>query len=419
MDDRAMSSKKNLPSFDDRNAPVAEVNRIETLDFLRGFALMGILIVNIQAMAMIGSAYSNPTAYGDYTGLNRIVFLLTFFFFESKMMSIFSMLFGAGIILMTDRLAKKSNPSCWIHFRRMFWLLLFGLAHAHLIWYGDILYTYALCGVLVYFLRRLAPKYLLTMGTVAILVPFGVAMMLDAGMNLSDEFFAEMEQNWKPDQMAIDAELAAYRGSWLEQMPTRSSTALSFELFLFPMMFFWRASGLMLLGMAFYKTKMLTGEWSMRRYQIGAILGLGIGWALAAVSLYWCESNDWALKSSMFEGSQFNVLGSVVAAIGYICVGCMLCKINWLPAVRHAFGSAGRLALTNYLMQSVLVTLVFYGHGLGYFGYMSRLEQFGVVLTIWGLQLVISPIWLSKFRFGPAEWLWRSLVYWKVQPLLR
>lgn len=414
-----MSSKSNLPNLDDRIAPVAEVNRIETLDFLRGFALMGILIVNIQAMAMIGAAYSNPTAYGDYSGLNRIVFLLTFFFFESKMMSIFSMLFGAGIILMTDRLAKKSNSSRWIHFRRMFWLLLFGLAHAHLIWYGDILYTYALCGVLVYFLRRLSPKYLLAIGTAAILVPFGVAMMLDAGMNLSNEFFVEMEQNWKPNQMAIDAELTAYRGSWLEQMPTRSSTALSFELFLFPMMFLWRASGLMLLGMAFYKVKMLTGEWSMRQYQIGAMLGLGIGWALAAVSLYWFESSDWALKSSMFEGSQFNVLGSVVAAIGYICLGCMLCKINWWPAVRHAFGSAGRLALTNYLMQSVLATLVFYGHGLGYFGYLSRLEQFGVVLAIWVFQLVVSPIWLSKFRFGPAEWLWRSLVYWKIQPLLR
>jgi uncharacterized protein len=165
--------------------PVSEPERIGSLDVLRGFAVLGILGMNIQSFAMIGKAYVNPNTYGDMSGANYWVWLLSHIFFDQKFMTIFSMLFGAGIVLMTQRQEASTGKSAKVHYRRMAILLIFGLIHAYVIWYGDILFTYALCGMVAYLFRRRRPWLLITLGILLIAVHSG----FNAGIHWSMQYW--------------------------------------------------------------------------------------------------------------------------------------------------------------------------------------------------------------------------------------
>ena len=196
---------------DGRNTgPVAETARIDAIDVLRGVALLGILLMNIQSFAMPQAAYFNPTAYGDLEGANLYVWVAGRMLADQKFMAIFSMLFGAGIVLMAGR-ADARGDARQVHYRRMGWLLVIGLLHAHLLWSGDILFLYAVCGMLVYPLRRQPPGRLLALG--AGLLAVGSAYSIASGVSFphwpEDERSAFTADMWQPSAAAIDAELAA------------------------------------------------------------------------------------------------------------------------------------------------------------------------------------------------------------------
>ena len=226
-------------------APVAEAGRIDSLDVLRGVAVLGILVLNVQAFAMPWAAYFNPTAYGDLEGANLYVWVAGRMLADQKFMTIFSMLFGASIVLMTDR-AEGQGDARRVHYRRMGWLLVIGLVHAHLLWSGDILFLYAVCGMLVYPLRRQPPGRLLVLG-VALLA---IASAYSVGTGLSLPYWTEearsvfTQEVWQPTPEMIEAELATYRGGWLVQQPVRSAGALEFETFALITWGLWRAGGL-------------------------------------------------------------------------------------------------------------------------------------------------------------------------------
>ena len=150
--------------------PVRATERIVTLDVLRGFALFGILLMNIQSFAMPEAAYFIPAAYGDLTGANRVVWWFSYLFADQKFMTLFSMLFGAGIVLMTAKAEQSGRPTLGLHYRRMFWLLVIGLMHGYLLWSGDILALYAICGFIVYWFRRWPPRRLLIAGLIVFAV---------------------------------------------------------------------------------------------------------------------------------------------------------------------------------------------------------------------------------------------------------
>ncbi|MEM7454393.1 MAG: DUF418 domain-containing protein [Planctomycetota bacterium] len=402
------------------NAPVKKSERILSLDVLRGFALLGILIVNVQSFAMIGAAYNNPTAFGDFEGLNFLVWLITYVFFDSKMMAVFSLLFGAGICLMFERSQQQSGSSAWLHYRRMFWLLLFGLAHAHLLWYGDILFTYAVCGMIVYWCKRFTPFWLTFTGVLLLLVPAALFAFFQLTIGyMPEEQVVQMTADWTPNQKAIDTEVATYSGSWLTQMEYRPFVALMMETFIFGILFFWRASGMMLLGMALFKWKVLNASRSTGFYVRMAAIGLGLGFSIIGYGVYFNLENEFAFNPTMFGGALFNYVGSVFVALGYVAVVMLACKHEVVTWFTRSLQAVGQLALTNYLMQTIVCTTIFYGHGLGLFGSVSRSGQLAIVGSIWIAQLLLSPIWVKKFRFGPFEWLWRSLAYWKIQPMRR
>ncbi|MCK7592057.1 DUF418 domain-containing protein [Pseudomarimonas salicorniae] len=393
-------------------APLTSAERIDSLDLLRGFALLGILLMNIQVFAMPGPAYTNPSNYGDLGGVNLWVWVLTHILADQKFMSLFSMLFGAGVCVFTERAMEKTGHAAALHYRRTFWLLVFGLIHAHLIWYGDILYSYALCGLLLYLFRRLSPRALLIWSAVFLLVPAVYSGFIQWAMPyIPAEAKAGMMQSWAPPAEKIQAEVSGYQGSWIEQQSQRHQSALMLETVVFAIHFFWRAMGMMLLGMALYKLGVLSGRrppaFYTRMLLIGAILGI----SLSAWGVHWNFSHGWSLEASMFGGSLFNYFGSIALALAYVGLVIRLYQAQAAVGLQQRLRAVGRMAFSNYIAQSLLCTFVFYGFGLGLFGQVERWQQLLVVLAVWTLQLIWSPIWMRHFLFGPLEWLWRALSY--------
>ena len=398
-------------------APVARTDRIVAIDVLRGFAVLGILIVNVRGFATVSAAYLNPAVGDGLAGASLWVWAATSLFAELKFISIFSVLFGAGMAMTADRMARRGLPATGLHYRRQLWLLAFGLAHAYLIWHGDILVAYALCGFLLYPLRNARPRALLIAG--ACMVTVVVALWLAVGLSIPSWPEAEraaMEADWSPPPVELAAETAAFRGGWLDQMPYRAREALGLQTMVFLVYFLWRAGGLMLVGMALYRLGVLSASRSSAFYRRTAAVGLAAGLPLAAVGIAYNVNAGFSLERSMFQGTLFNYVGSLGVFMGYLALVMLAVQSDLLPRLQRRLAATGRMALTNYIAQSVLCALFFYGHGLGMFGRVSAVGQAVVVVAVWGLQLAWSPWWLRRFRFGPLEWLWRTLTYMRRQP---
>jgi uncharacterized protein len=390
------------------------------LDALRGFAVLGILIMNIQSYSMIQAAYINPTAYGDLTGINRWVSVLSHLFADGKFMAIFSILFGAGVVLMTSRVEAKGRGSASLHYRRTFWLIVIGMIHAYLLWYGDILTAYGVCALLIFLFRKVSPKWLLVIGLISVSVSSLIYLFFGVSLPYwPAEGYQNVLQAWKPTAEIVSQEISSYQGSWLEQMTPRAPAALMFQTFLFAIWVGWRAGGLMLVGMALFKWGLLTAQRSKRFYSTLAGIGFGLGLPLVIYGMARNYQASWSFDYSMFIGNQFNYWGSILIALGYIGVIMLICKSTYLRRISARFAAVGRMALTNYLMQTIICTTIFYGHGLGLFGQIERSGQILIVFGVWVFQLWASPIWLRYFRFGPAEWIWRFLTYSRLQPVRR
>lgn len=393
-------------------------NRITSLDVLRGFALLGILLMNIQSFSMPGAAYLNPYAYGDIQGANYWVWLSSHVLADQKFISLFSMLFGVGILVFTQRLENKGTSAAKLHYRRTAWLLVFGLIHGYLFWYGDILYSYAMCGFIIYLFRNLSPRTLYILGLISIAI--SSLINLATGLSISHlptEAIAGINESWKPTNELMQQQIKSYTTSWVSAIQHRFEETIFMQSYVFLTTFIWRAGGLMLIGMALYKQGFFTLKHSNRYYFICASISglIGIG-----LTLYGIEQNlqhQYSLQFSMFIGSQFNYWGSVFLAFGYANIVMLMVKNHQLVTIQKRLAAVGKMAFTNYILQTVICTTLFYSFG--YLGQFSRVEQFVLVMVIWLIQLIISPLWLAHFKFGPLEWLWRSLTYGAMQPFKR
>lgn len=400
------------------NQPIQPKERIVALDFLRGFALLGILLMNIQSFAMPFSAYFNPTTFGDLTGINLGVWTFSHIFADSKFMTIFSILYGAGIILITQKAEEKGNRPGRLHYSRTFWLLVIGLFHAYILWYGDILVLYAVTAFIVFLFRRISPRWLLIWGTVTLMI----GSLITLGLGASYSFFppevqADFVSAWSPSDAVLAAEVEAFQGGWLQQQGHRAEKSLDTQTSGFFFWGFWRAGGLMLLGMGLFKMGVLTARRTKSFYRNMLLVGFATGFPLIIVGLVTSFNSGWSLEYARFAGSLFNYWGSIGVSLGYIAAVMLIAQSGRGQALVDRFAAVGRTALSNYLLQTILSILVFYGFGLGLFGQVERFGQLLVVLGIWAVQLIISPIWLRYFKFGPVEWLWRSLTYGKAQPM--
>ncbi|WP_339102704.1 DUF418 domain-containing protein [Haloterrigena salinisoli] len=391
--------------------PTPPSDRIVGLDVLRGVALLGILLVNVRVFSMPSVVLTNPTTYGDLTGANYWVWFVGHVFGQQKFLTIFTLLFGGGVVLFTRSAEKRGRSAVDVHVRRSVWLVVAGLAHAYLLWYGDILVAYGICAIVVGFLRDHDARDLAAFGLALLAVP----SLLEVASGLTTDP-AAIADSWRPAEAVLRSEIETYRSGWLAQLDHRVPTAFQRQTSGFFGYSAWRVTGSMLLGMALFEWGVLTNDRSSRFYR--RLIGVGAVSGLAAIlaGVWYIEANDWAAGAALFW-RQFNYWGSFPLAGAYIGIVMLFCR--WRPAglATRALAAVGRTAFSNYILQTVLATSIFYGHGLGLFGRLTRVEALGVVLLIWAIQIPLSVLWLRYFRFGPLEWLWRVLTYGELQPL--
>ncbi len=382
--------------------------RLESLDTIRGAAVLGILVINIQLFAMPVAGLLSPTLLGGFEGWDYAVWAVGHVLFEGKFIALFAALFGAGALLLAERHRAGGIDPWIVHRRRMLALGAIGLAHGTLLWMGDILLIYAAMGLLAFLFIDRSPRALMIWGAALYTLPILLTMAAGWGLTLLPTAgFIQLASASPPVHEEITAAIEAYQSGWLAQMEQRLPEALTRYLVGTPARLGWLTLGCMLVGMAAYKNGFLTGAWSQRAYARVAGLGLGIGVPLSVLGILYREWRDWELLSGFFISTQLNQLAVPLVAAGWAALILLAFQRGWFGRLHWPVAAVGRTALSSYLLQSVLCTLVFYGHGLGLYGELDRPAQMLVVLCVWAILLTAAPLWLRLFRMGPAEWVLR------------
>jgi uncharacterized protein len=402
--------------------------RILTLDVIRGVGVMGIFSVNVIAFAMIEAAYINPAAYGGHTGANLALWAANMVLIDGKMRSLFSMLFGASMLLVIERAEAAGQPGWWTHFRRMIVLLGFGILHYYFIWFGDILSLYAVSGLIAFSFRHLPVEKLAALGAAFLVGHMMLFLFIIQGQYQADiaahaagagktaiQAWNEGLGSFYPSLAAIAKDKALHLGSYgafVHHNLANWDSLLQDNLPFIP-----ATVGLMLLGMAGYRSGFLTGAWPDSGYRrlvppalvIGAIGG-------GAVVAFDIGSHFYVIAVA---GGFIDAITPFITimAVGYAALIVLLSRSHGPLTQRIA--AAGRCAFTNYLGTSIIASLVFNGWGLGLYGSLSRWQAWLLVPAVWAIMLAWSKPWLDHFAYGPFEWAWRSLARWKLQPMRR
>ncbi len=423
--------------------PTTGQTRYASLDIVRGVAVFGILLMNIHGFG--GSM--GPELFRDNgdAGANWWAWMVMATVFEGTQRTLFSLLFGAGVIILTER-AERSGAGIGvadIYYRRNLWLIAFGMLNSYvLLWSGDILYFYGLVALFLFPFRKLSPRALILTGLAAMSVSVGLDVLdgrevqtqhaafmeaqaaQEAGGELSKEQEDALEawpkavKDYKFDPEHYEKRLEAYRGSYtdifvfnLPELKNAHGNITYRFLFLDAFM-------IMTIGMALMKLGVLTLERSTRFYVLMMLGGYAIGLPINAWEVFQYASNNFSFLADSHTWWSYH-LGRLFTALGHLGLLLLFVRSGILAGFQERLAAVGRMALTNYLMHSVIAAFLFYGFGLGLYGHLDPRELYVVVGFICLFQLLISKPWLDRYRFGPAEWLWRSLTYMKTQPMRR
>ncbi|MCO6359287.1 DUF418 domain-containing protein [Roseivirga pacifica] len=402
-------------------SPISTGKRVATIDILRGVAVLGMLAMTIQSFAMPMSAYLNPSTYERLSGNDLYVWLVSHVFADQKFLGIFSLLFGASIIMLSQKAQKEHLRSTDLQYKRFVYLGLLGLIHAYLVWYGDVLFMYAVCGLLMFIFRNKRTAVQLRAGIIFLAIGSAISLLLGYSVALWEpgEYEVRRAQIWDQPAQVMADEIEGYHSNWERQILTRAPQAFRLQTSEFLLRYFWKISGMILIGMALYKRRVFKGKHSKKYYLKMIIYGMGIGLPLVAGGVFIDFLFNWDYRISYFFTSQLNYWGSVLMSLGYVGIIVLFCKASTRSFLAKRLADVGRMSLSNYLLQSILCGFIFYGHGFNLFGDLDRSAQAVFVLAIWVVNIVFSSIWLKYFQFGPFEWVWRSLTYGKVQPLAK
>ena len=390
-------------------APLPAHQRWPTMDVLRGVAILGILPVNIYSFGLPEFAILDPALFDSGPMSDRVARWAPHLLAELRFISIFTMLFGLGVWISAERSAGAGAASR--HYRRMLALLGFGLIHAYVFWYGDVFVLYALCGLLLYPMRRFSPYRQMGLGiggiALSVLITLGFAGLYfitppDARHELNAAFVYTQDD--------MEHEIASYRGTWMEQNVFRWHSAS----YLQTVGLFWFAPetlGLMLIGIALGRWGVFWGNWSIRRGFVLAVLLIASGVSLTLLGRAISDHYDDQPMPQMLLGGLPNLIGAPLSAVGY-ALG-VVCVVRTMPPNEplRTLALLGRTALSNYLLQTLLCTTFFYGHGFGRFAMFSPAQLIRVVIGVWIIQIVLTRFWCARYDIGPAEWLWRLVSY--------
>jgi len=424
--------------------PVAGKERLASVDTLRGFAVLGILVMNICAYGLPHMAYSNPTVIGGFTGIDRLAWWISHLFFSFKVMPIFGMLFGAGLMLMYERYMPERISFRRFWYRRILWLMLIGTVHGYLLWVGDILFLYSICGLFLYLFRKKSAKKLFILAAIFYIIVFipGLAggyyfgtvrdtilpeieRKIEAGeeVTASEEAhrkrWDETKKHYDPSAEQLEKNIATYRNGYMGIVRNRAPLYFATTTIMLIIGSFWPTMGLMLAGMAFMKLGVFSASRSKRYYLILAVIGYGAGLPLAYLSARGMIAHDFSFVEKFRIDSPLNHLGGPLVALGHIGLVMLACSYGILGGLRKRLAAAGRMALSNYIGQTLICTTIFYGYGLGLYASIGKAWLMLFVVGVWIVELIVSPLWLGRFRFGPLEWLWRTMTYGHRQPMRR
>lgn len=422
--------------------PVQRSERISSLDVLRGFALLGILLMNIVGFALYFSAYDDPTVAGGATGANLGVWVVMHILAEGKMRCLFSMVFGASMILLTARMEERGAAAASgdVYYRRTLWLMLFGIVHAYLLWLGDILYPYALCGLALFPFRRMRPRNLLIIGGALVLLQASGTIFYGFKLQQTIEKARQAEQAQKQGKKPTDEQTAAkkewdetrdrlkptpeilkkdaegWRGNFFQVVKTRAKLVSHWHQAAYYSPNYWDMWSMMFIGMGLMKFGVFNAARSYRFYARLAIIGYAIGISVNSLTAWQTIRSNFDLTTRIFSYSTYD-LGRLSVAMAHLGVIMIVCKAGALRWLRSSLGAIGQMAFSNYIFQSVVCSTIFCGYGFGLYGKLQRYQLYYVVAGIWVLQMIASPMWIRRYRMGPLEWCWRSLTYWQRQPM--
>ena len=429
-------------------APAKLSQRIPALDILRGVALLGILMLNIEdfagseGLSDIPVGLAKAAFVGWHAHLDWTIVIFKWLFAEGRMRGMFSMLFGAGVILLTERIEQRAGQgkAAGVYYRRNLWLLLFGLIHGFVIWFGDILVDYSVMALLfLYPLRRLGTRTLivggltiwLIGGTVTRIHAAHVVEILhrdaqltaarEAGQNASQAqqtLLAASQNEQQAKAAALTEDIRKGQLGFLDGWPHRIEAERDWLWAKFSSLRFVEWLGAMITGMGLYKAGFLTNRRPVREYVAVAIAGYAVALPLTLIGL-------WHLYQAGFTTAA-DARWMRIPYTAELCAGALantsflllLIRNGKLKAVFLPLAAVGRTAFSNYILTSIICQTIFAWGPWKLFGQLEFYQWYLVVAGVWTFNLVFSSIWLRFFAFGPLEWLWRSLTYWKRQPLL-
>ncbi|MFN3229551.1 MAG: DUF418 domain-containing protein [Asticcacaulis sp.] len=389
--------------------------RIDSLDSLRGLGVLGILMVNVMAMAWPGGVYTFPALYpGPDNPLNNTVLWATETFFSLKFITLFSLLFGVSLFLVGG---ERHDPIRSPLIRnRLLWLGAFGLFHGIVIWYGDILLQYALAGLIVLLMRSFSAKRLIIIGILLYLLSWcvvsGLIILLESAPKAVIESAAADMVPITPED--VQRSMAAFRGDALSSLNENIKNWI--DLGLMSLAYLPRTIGVMMLGMGLFKSGFFTGKSPIWLYAAFVVAGAGSLW-LIGTSVQDMIARGHPMPEALGSGRAANEGLSLVVTLGYMSIVLLLLRLG-AGRIVGFLNPVGRMAFTNYLTQSLIMTAIFWGgRGLGLMGEFDRVEAMLCVFGVWALQIIWSPVWLSQFRMGPFEWVWRCLTQGHLLPI--
>ncbi len=424
-------------------------NRIQAMDVMRGVAVLGILLMNIPGFSTHEFfLFWHDALKGEATA-NGIIFKTSMILFDGKMRGLFTLLFGAGLMLFIENKNDNSLQVADLYFKRMTWLLFFGLVDAYvLLWGGDVLYEYAMCGIFAFAFRTMKPRNLLFMSLLILSVTIYVSgsPFLDRKDTYLEYKAAEKLLN--ENKVISEEQRTAYDGfketlggflpfsknhihnvtesiyeREIKMKSDYSNLFLKNAEELVPyhtqefFMAMWESFATILLGMALFKFGFFQGRIHVNVYRGLVFIGIPIGIILCGMSalnmVYTQSELIHALETRIFSINHVGGVGRIVLTVSYASAILLLCRVNWLKSFLALFANVGRMALTNYIMQTILCSLYFFGFGLNHYGEYDTKGLLLFVVCIWIIQITYSTIYLRFFKMGPLEWLWKRLTYGK------
>ena len=383
--------------------PVARAERVEALDVLRGASLFGVLLVNLLSDFKVPLAEHILTFHTDPGVANRLVDVLVAGLLEFKAITLFSLGFGAGVAALAERASSRGVAVRRFLARRFLILLALGLCHLILIWNGDILTLYAACGFLLLPMLRLPVAGLVVAGVAALALPF----VLPFGLPVPGEEGLR--------SLAVEA---ARVNAWGSYGDVLAFHLVETRLLIAPLLIsiLPRTLGLMLLGLAAWRAGVLQEPGRHRGLlRAVALAGGVVGGSTTAILVSSASSG----QSSRIPSVLFDAGSSVPLALAYAAALLLGMQSPRVRSLASPFADAGQMALTNYLVQSVALGFLFHGYGLGLSGRIGSAGASLIGVALYAGQVAFSIAWLRRFRFGPVEWLWRSLTYGRRQPMHR